>query len=333
VERVNVSNTVIVNRPYITNVYNNRGRDLTYRNRHVPGAVTTVSRTAFTSAGRVGDHRVRIDDRETGRWRTAAVPPQIQPARESRYGGSPRGHVRPPPRAVVDRTVVVNRSPPSSSERFTRRFANEVAATREPEPVPRPQGRDHSNRENDGRRSGGDFGAHDRPQRNDRPQREVTSSPKTPPSVGYADSQRAQVGQPRGDDRRNDPPPREQLERHERERQQDSQRQARDLQEQQRRQAEFQRRHDQQRETQQREYQQRERNQRQQEFERQNASRQAEQRERHSERQRNEPRNEQPRVQQQPRAERQQENRPTRVQQAQESRQQKRQDDSRPQKN
>jgi hypothetical protein len=73
-ERVNVSNTVIVNRTYITNVYHNRGGNLTYRNRAVPGAVTTVSRNAFTSAGRVEDHRVRIDDREIGRMRTAAVP-------------------------------------------------------------------------------------------------------------------------------------------------------------------------------------------------------------------------------------------------------------------
>jgi hypothetical protein len=336
VERVNVTNTVIVNRTYLDNAYRNHAGTYQYRNRLVPGAVTTVSHTTFTSAGRVGDHRVRVDDREMGRWRTAAVPPQIEPRRESRYGGATRGNVRPPPRAVVDRQVVVNRNPPSSSERFTRRFANEVAATREPEPTPRPQGRDYSNRDNDNRRSSGDAGSHVRPDRDDRPVREPTSSPKTPPSVNYSESQRPQLERPRGDDRRNDRPPREQLERHERDRQ-DSQRQVRDAQDQQRRQAEFQQRQqeqdrrvaeyqqrrDQQRESQQREFQQRERNQRQQEFERQNASRQAEQRERNSERQRNE----QPRVQPQARPERTQENRPTRVQQGQESRQQKRQDD------
>jgi hypothetical protein len=322
VERVNVTNTVIVNRNYLTNVYGNHAGTYNYRNRAVPGAVTTVSRTAFTSGGRVEDHRVRVDDREMGRWRTAAVPPRIEPARESRYGGSTRGNVRPPPRAVVDRPVVVNRNPPSSSERFTRRFANEVATTREPEPTPRPQGRDD-------RRNGGDVNVHNRPDRNDRPQREMTSSPKTPPSVAYADSQRAQAG---NEQRRPDRPPREQLERYERERQQDPQRHARELQEQQRRQvefqqrqqeqdrrvAEYQQRRDQQRETQQREYQQRERNQRQHD--------QAEQRERNSQRQRSE----QPRTQQ-PRVERPQEDRSNRAQRGAETRQQKRQDDSRSQ--
>jgi hypothetical protein len=42
--------------------------------------VTTVSRTTFHLGGARGDQRVRVDDREMGRWRTAAVPPQIAPA-------------------------------------------------------------------------------------------------------------------------------------------------------------------------------------------------------------------------------------------------------------
>ena len=37
VERVNVTNTVIVNKTYITNVYNNRVRNVTYRNRASAG--------------------------------------------------------------------------------------------------------------------------------------------------------------------------------------------------------------------------------------------------------------------------------------------------------
>lgn len=321
VERVNLTNTVIVNRNYLNHAYNNHAGTYQYRNRAVPGAVTTVSRTAFTSAGRVADHRVRVNDRDLGRMRTAAVPPPIAPSRESRYGGSTRGHLRPPPRAVVDRPVVVNRNPPTSSERFTRRFVNEVAATRET-PPPRPQGRDDSNRGN---------GSNNRPDRANRPPREMTSSPKTPPGVGYADSQRARVGT---DQHRSDRPSRE--------RQQDPMRQARDAQDQQRRQAEFQqrqqeqqrraveyqqrrdqqsdvaRRQQQQHRDQQREFQQRERSQRQQQ----------EQRERSSERQRPE----QPRMQQ-PRVERPREDHSQRVQRAAESRQQKRQDDGQRQKN
>ena len=319
-ERVNVTNTVIVNRTYMTDVYNNRGGNLSYRNRMVPGAVTTVSRTAFTSAGRVGDHRVRVDDREMGRWRAAAVPPPIAPARESRYGGSSRGYVRPPPREVVDRPVVVNRRPPSSSEHFTRSIAERVSASQA-----------------------------------ERSRREVTAAPKTPPNVGYAEAQRAQVGT---EQRRPDRPSREALERRERDQQQQEQeqrdrqyrqadfqrRQVQQQQEQRRHQAEIQQRRDgeaqydrrrqdqmrevqQQRDVQQREYQQRERAQRQLDSERQNAARQMEQqRARVSERPRAEP----PRVEQRP--QRTQEDRSSRSQRADEARQQKRQDDGRPQK-
>jgi hypothetical protein len=123
VERVNVSNTVIVNRTYITNVYNNRERNVTYRNRGVPGAVTAVSRTTFTSAQRVGDHRVRFDEREVSRTQGTAMAPQIAPVRESRLGADSRARVngRAPPRTVVDRQVVVKRDPPPAASHFVRR--------------------------------------------------------------------------------------------------------------------------------------------------------------------------------------------------------------------
>jgi hypothetical protein len=320
-ERVNVTNTVIVNRTYITNVYHNRGGNLSYRNRAIPGAVTTVSRTAFTSAGRVGDHRVRIDDREMGRMRTAAVPPPIAPARESRYGGSPRGNVRPPPQ-IVGRPVVVNRAPPSSSERFARRVGEQVAASRAAQPVqaPRPQGHDVSRVDHDRREDG------------DRPRRDVISAPKTPPSVGYTES-RAQAA--REGEGRDDRPSREQSERQVRDRQQQDrdrqyrqadfqQRQLQQQQERRDRQAEVDRRRQdqyqrevQQRDVQQRDVQQRERGQ----------QREVQQRERAQhqdyERQRSQP----PRVEQRP-----QEDRSGRAQRAAETRQQKRQDDTRPQK-
>ncbi|HTU64412.1 MAG TPA: DUF6600 domain-containing protein, partial [Steroidobacteraceae bacterium] len=117
VERVNVRNTVIVNRTTIVNVYNGRGGPVTYRNR---GALTSVSRTTFTSSQRVGDHRIRMSETEIDRTRVTAAPPRIDPSRESRFGGSTRVVGRAPPRTVVDRQVVVNRPPPTSSARYTR---------------------------------------------------------------------------------------------------------------------------------------------------------------------------------------------------------------------
>ena len=58
VERVNVSNTTIISRAVVREVYENRARNVNYRNRTMPGAVTAVSRAAFTSSERVGNHRV-----------------------------------------------------------------------------------------------------------------------------------------------------------------------------------------------------------------------------------------------------------------------------------
>jgi hypothetical protein len=46
---VNISNTAIANNAYITNVYNNRVRDIRFANRNVPGALTTAPRSVFTN--------------------------------------------------------------------------------------------------------------------------------------------------------------------------------------------------------------------------------------------------------------------------------------------
>ena len=122
VERVNVSNTVIVNKTYITNVYENRVTNVTYRNRGVPGGVTSVSRTTFTSAESVGRHQVRVDDREITRVQATGMAPRIEPDRRSRMGVSPaaRPPARTPPAAVIERTVVARRAPPGADAHFVR---------------------------------------------------------------------------------------------------------------------------------------------------------------------------------------------------------------------
>jgi hypothetical protein len=143
VERVNVSNTVIVNRTSITNVYDNRGPSQTYRNRTVPGAVTAVSRTTFTSAQRVGGRRIRVDERENAR--TTAIAPHIEPVRESRLGvGEARRNVRMPPQTVVNRQVIVKRDPPPSAARFARNRRPDESARAPVDRSPRPQ--DHVDR-------------------------------------------------------------------------------------------------------------------------------------------------------------------------------------------
>jgi hypothetical protein len=142
VERVNVTNT-IVNRVIVRNLYDNRSTNVTYRNRSVPGAVTAVSQTAFTSAQRTGDHRVRLNERDLARTRVTAVAPQIQPGRDSRLGASEtaRRVMRVPPRAVADRQVIVKRDPPPQGARLARNLRDTQVRREQPDRFDRPQDR------------------------------------------------------------------------------------------------------------------------------------------------------------------------------------------------
>ena len=67
---VNIANTAITNNAYLTNVARDRVRDIRYANRDVPGAVTTVPRTAFT-APRPGSD-AGVDRRFQGQCAAAA---------------------------------------------------------------------------------------------------------------------------------------------------------------------------------------------------------------------------------------------------------------------
>jgi hypothetical protein len=118
VERVNVTNTY-VSRAHIKDVIGNVVHDVNYRNRAVPGAVTVVSRNAFTNSERVDRNRVRVTQEEILRSRVSASAPQIAPVRESRLGGT-RTYVRPPPQAIAERQVIVKRNPPAADARFVR---------------------------------------------------------------------------------------------------------------------------------------------------------------------------------------------------------------------
>ena len=153
--------------------------------------MTAVARNVFTSAGRVGDHRVRGDDREFSRAVATAVAPQIAPVRESRLGGAARANVRVPPRNVVDRQVVVKRNPPPPVTRFTRSTGGR------PEPLREADGLNSRPRVRDDRDDGRVAVDRDRP---DRPPRTEMSSPKTPPRVQtVAPDQRGSAERPRQD--------------------------------------------------------------------------------------------------------------------------------------
>jgi hypothetical protein len=150
VERVNVSNTVIVNKTYITNVYNNKVTNINYRNRAVPGGVTAVSRTTFTSAERVGRNTIRVNEREITRVSASGMAPQIRPGRQSVLGMSEAGrrNVRTPPAAVLNRQVIVKREPPAGGAHFVRNAGQAGVGRGRPDERPqnRPDRNDAGNR-------------------------------------------------------------------------------------------------------------------------------------------------------------------------------------------
>ncbi len=112
---INVYNTRVVDRAYITNVYADysRGRPIrnvnyAYRNAN---AVTAVPRDAFVGARPVGGARVQVNDREL---RGAAVVSRvgIAPERVS-FAGAPRARAVPTA-AAANRRVIARAAPPAT---------------------------------------------------------------------------------------------------------------------------------------------------------------------------------------------------------------------------
>jgi hypothetical protein len=119
VERVNVTNTVIVNRTYINNVYQNRVTNINYLNRNARGGTTTVTQTVFTSAQPVGRNWIR-DERGSRTLPVRTTAPAIVPVRQSLVGANARVSVRQPPATIMGRQVVVRTQPPHAPVPFER---------------------------------------------------------------------------------------------------------------------------------------------------------------------------------------------------------------------
>lgn len=108
VQRVNSSNTTIVNNTDITNVYRNRGAHVRYINQRAPGAVTAVPQQTFRSARPVENHAIRVNEREASAWRPSAEAPAITPTRESLTDRDRREAVGVrPPSHVVERNTAI----------------------------------------------------------------------------------------------------------------------------------------------------------------------------------------------------------------------------------
>jgi hypothetical protein len=123
---INVTNTVI-NKTYVTNVYNNTNVNITYRNREVAGAVTAVPATAFASGERVDRHAVALQRDVIAREQVTNVA-AVAPSRASviaagavAAGAAAAAAAHHPPAAALDRQVVARTAPPPRTPSFAAR--------------------------------------------------------------------------------------------------------------------------------------------------------------------------------------------------------------------
>jgi hypothetical protein len=126
VTNVNVSNTTIINRTQVTNVYNNvyvnktvNVTNVRYQNQTAANAVTAVSHQAFVSAQPVHNNMIRVGQREVVSAPVAPIAPAVAPQQRSVLGAGAEARVRPPAPAL-SRPVVARMAPPPASVSFAK---------------------------------------------------------------------------------------------------------------------------------------------------------------------------------------------------------------------
>ncbi len=126
VENVNISNTTVINRTYVTNVYNNvyvnktvNVTNIKYQNQSAANAVTATSHQAFTSAQPVGRNMMHVDAREVASAPVAPLTPTVAPQQRSVLGAGADARVRPPA-ALQGRAVVAKTPPPPAPVSFAK---------------------------------------------------------------------------------------------------------------------------------------------------------------------------------------------------------------------
>jgi hypothetical protein len=126
VQNVNVSNTVIINKTQVTNVYNNvyvnktvNVTNVTYQNQTAPNAVTATSHQAFTSAQPVHNNMIKVNAKEVASAPVAPMTPAVAPQQRSVLGAG--AQVRAvPPAALANRAVVAKQAPPPPPAPFVK---------------------------------------------------------------------------------------------------------------------------------------------------------------------------------------------------------------------
>lgn len=154
-ERVNFANARHLDRTHVREVFERRIGNENFHNRSLADGVTAVARASFAGSQRVGERRVRFNERDMAGFEGNRQSPRIAPVRDSRLGGVVRANPRIPA-AIAARQVIVKREPPAASARFTRRVPDrseswqtspqQDRSARMPRPQPQddrsPRGRD-----------------------------------------------------------------------------------------------------------------------------------------------------------------------------------------------
>src|SRR5207249_3651053 len=126
VTNVNVSNTTMINRVQVTNVYNNvyvnkttNVTNITYQNRTQVNAVTATSHETFVSAGSVHNNMIRVNAKEVASAPVAPMTPTVAPQQRSVVGAGMVARVRPPS-PIISRPVVAKMAPPPAPVAFAK---------------------------------------------------------------------------------------------------------------------------------------------------------------------------------------------------------------------
>jgi hypothetical protein len=123
-QRVNVTNTRIVNITNITNnYYNVKGRPvrpIEYANLRAPGAITAVPQHAILNSSPVAKNALPISAKEAREWGRAPLGRNfsLEPARESRLGVNAGKPSVAPPERVFTRPVIAKSGPGTSIRRI-----------------------------------------------------------------------------------------------------------------------------------------------------------------------------------------------------------------------
>ena len=110
VRDINLSNTTALNATVVNARYNAHRPRVIYANSRVPGAITVVPRSVFTTAQPVAAHRIILPRHGATSVRFTNAAPTVTPVRASVLGPG-AAHTFSPPRRLIDRPAVVRLAP------------------------------------------------------------------------------------------------------------------------------------------------------------------------------------------------------------------------------